>query len=85
MNKNLGNSFIRIDEILLTLDDEESVLGGKIAKILGVYEKEIVCYAVSKRAIDSRKKENIFFVYSVNVELKNPQNYVSRQKRLSSL
>lgn len=84
MNKNLENNFIRIDEILLTLDDEESVLAEKIAKILGVNEKEIVRYSIAKRAVDSRKKGNIFFVYSVNVELENPQNYLSRQRRFSS-
>lgn len=84
MKKNVKNNFIRIDEIFLTLDEEEDALGLKIVKILGVDEKEIVRYSIAKRAIDSRKKENIFFVYSVNVELKNPQNYLSRQKRLSS-
>ncbi len=84
MNKNLENNFIRIDEILLTLDEEESVLAVKIAKILGVNEKEIVRYGIARRAVDSRKKENIFFVYSVNVELRNPQNYLSRQRRFSS-
>ena len=85
MNKNLENNFIRIDEILLALDDEENVLAAKIAKILGVNEKEIVRYCIAKRAIDSRNKENIFFVYSVDVEIKNPRNYLSRQRRLSSM
>lgn len=84
MNKNLENSFITIDEILLTLDDEEGVLKGRIAKILGVAEKEIVRYRIVRRAIDSRKKEDILLVYSVNVELKDLQNYLSRQRRLSS-
>ncbi|MDP8266569.1 MAG: NAD(P)-binding protein [Candidatus Aceula meridiana] len=84
MKKKSENNFIRIDEILLTLDEKESVLSSKIAKILGVYEKDILRFHIAKRAIDSRKKENIFFVYSVNVELKNPQNYLSRQRRLSS-
>jgi len=84
MNKNLENNFIRIDEIVLALDEEESILLSKIARILGVDKKDVLRYRVVKKAIDSRKKENIFFVYSVNVELKNPQNYLSRQRRLSS-
>ncbi|MDD3375073.1 MAG: NAD(P)/FAD-dependent oxidoreductase [Candidatus Omnitrophica bacterium] len=84
MNKNLENSLIRIDEILLALDEKESLLGDKISKILGINEKEILRYSLVRRAVDSRKKENISFVYSVDVEIKNPQNYLSRQKRLSS-
>ena len=84
MNKKLENNFIRIDEILLTLHDKESALAGKSAKILGIKEKEIIRCSIAKRAIDSRKKENILFVYSVNVEIKDPQGYLSRQKRLSA-
>jgi len=83
MNKNLDNKFIRIDEIILTLDDEESFLSVKIAEILGVNKDEIVHYDIVKRAIDSRKKENILIVYSVSVKLKDPKSYLSRQMRLS--
>jgi len=83
MNKNIENNFIRIDEILLALDEKESSLAGKAAKILGIKEKDIIRCRVSRRAVDSRKKENISFVYSVNIELKDSQGYVSRQRRLS--
>ena len=84
MNKNVAHNVIRIDEIVLTLDESEDTLAGKIAGILGVGEKDIVHYAIARRAIDSRKKENILCVYSVTVKLKDPQSYLSRQKRFSS-
>ena len=82
MNKNIEESFIRIDEITLTLDEDESALDLKIVKILGINIRELARYNIVKRAIDSRKKENILFVYSLDVLLSDPQKYLSRPKQL---
>jgi len=79
-NKNL----IRIEEITLTLDESESTLKEKIAKVLGINQNEIINYFVIKRAVDSRKKETILLVYSVAVEINNQKKYFSKKHQSSS-
>ncbi|MBT3393626.1 MAG: hypothetical protein HN411_00755 [Waddliaceae bacterium] len=68
---------IRIDEIDLKLEESESVLSEKIAEILGISRCEIIDYVVVKRAVDSRDKRKIQFVYSVDVKLSDPEKYFS--------
>ncbi|MFA5248680.1 MAG: NAD(P)-binding protein [Patescibacteria group bacterium] len=67
------NKIIRIEEIYLKLNEDEKKLTAKIAVILGIGEKEIVSYGLVKRAIDSRKRNDIILVYSVDVLVKNPK------------
>ena len=65
------NKLIRIEEIGLSLCDDEILLKNKIAEILELPETEILNYQVVKKAIDSRKKSQILFVYSVDVQLRD--------------
>ena len=81
MNSESKNDFIRIDEIALTLDQKESILESKIIKILEINVNDIIRHFIIKRAVDSRKKDNILLVYSVGVELKNPQKYLSKKNQ----
>lgn len=60
---------IRINEIKLTLDDDESLLKQKSAKILKINEKYINTLTIFKKSIDARKKDDIHFTYSVDVTI----------------
>ncbi len=60
---------LRLEEIKLTLADNESVLADKIAKILSISNEGIISYKIVKKSIDSRDKQNILFIYSVDVDL----------------
>lgn len=60
---------IRINEIKLALDEEESSLKAKSAKILKINSKYIENYTIYKKSIDARKKDNIHFTYSVDVTI----------------
>lgn len=62
---------LRLEEIKLTLSDDESILPDKIQKILLLPKEEIVSYQIVKKSVDSRDKGNILFIYSVDVDLKN--------------
>jgi uncharacterized protein len=66
---------IKIEEIKLTLDNEENILQNKIIKILGIKFEDILNFKIAKKAIDSRNKREIFFVYSVDVIIKNQKSY----------
>lgn len=57
---------IRINEIKLTLDDDESLLKTKVAKALRINEKYIESYTIFKKSIDARKKDDVHFTYSVD-------------------
>lgn len=58
---------IRINEIKLSLDEEESTLKSKAAKTLRINEKYIDSYTIYKKSIDARKKDDVHFTYSVDV------------------
>ena len=60
---------IRINEIALSLDEDESQLKKKAAKILKINEKYIKKYTIYKKSIDARKKDDVHFTYSLDVNI----------------
>ena len=60
---------IRINEIKLSLDEEESLLRAKASKIIKVNEKYIKSLTIFKKSVDARRKDDVHFSYSVDVEL----------------
>lgn len=58
---------IRINEIKLSLDDDESLLKSKAAKILKINEKYIESYTIFKKSVDARKKDDVHFTYALDV------------------
>ena len=67
---------IKINEIKLPLDSDERALRSAAAKALRCREEKIKSLQITKKAIDSRKKDNIFFVYNVSVEVDSDENGV---------
>jgi uncharacterized FAD-dependent dehydrogenase len=65
------STYLRLEEIKLTLQDDETILGDKILKILGIKKEDIIEYIVVKKSIDSRDKGNILFIYSIDVDIRN--------------
>ena len=65
------NELVRIEEVGLGINENEILLKTKIAAILNLPEEDILNYKVIKKAIDSRKKSAIIFVYSLDVEVKD--------------
>jgi uncharacterized FAD-dependent dehydrogenase len=62
--------YLRLEEIKLSLGDDEKLLEVKIIKILGCKKEDIISYSIVKKSIDSRDKNAILFIYSVDVDLK---------------
>lgn len=63
---------LRLTEIKLPLDHNDSDLRIAVAKKLRISETDIVEFEVFKRSYDARKKTNILLIYQVNVELSTP-------------
>src|SRR5690554_1208303 len=62
---------LRVTNIKLSLDEDESLLKSKVAKKLRIQENTITSYRIFKKSIDARRKNKIHFVYTLDVELKN--------------
>ena len=60
---------IKITELKLPLGADDAELLSAAAKELRCSEKHIKSLEVTKKAVDSRKKDNIFFVCNVEAEL----------------
>ncbi|MBQ7596722.1 MAG: hypothetical protein IJU45_08675 [Clostridia bacterium] len=60
---------IRINELKLPLDGSESELKALAAKALKIPAERIESLKIAKKSVDSRKKDNLFFVYSVDVTI----------------
>lgn len=60
---------IRINEIKLELEADEKEILKAAAKTLKISAKKIKTLSLVKKSLDSRKKDNLFFVYSVDVEV----------------
>ena len=60
---------IRINEIKFSLDDSENLLKSKAAKVLRINEKYITKLTIFKKSVDARKKDDVHFTYSVEVEI----------------
>ena len=67
---------IRINELKLSLDDDESKLKILAAKALKIPESRIESLSIAKKSVDSRKKNNLHFVYSVDVTVSGNEEKV---------
>ena len=75
---------IRINEIKLSIDEDISMLKNKIAKQLRINQQDIVEYSIYKESIDARKRNEIYFVYIVDVVVKNEAQVLSKNKNLKT-
>ena len=58
-----------VNNVFLTLREDESKFKAKLLKILRVEEEKLLEYKLIKKAVDARKKSNIIFVCSFLVTL----------------
>ncbi|AUD63762.1 hypothetical protein BK010_09220 [Tenericutes bacterium MO-XQ] len=76
---------IRITDIKLDVRKASSLLSEKENLLKYLYnqyhiiDKEIQSFTIFKKAIDARKKEQLYFVYSVDLEITNEKKYVDKK------
>lgn len=63
--------YYKLTNIAISIDAKEEALNNKVAKTLKTSEENISNMVVLKRSIDARKKNDIKFIYSLGVALKN--------------
>lgn len=72
---------IRITQLKLRPEEKETELLPKICRKLKIREEEILSWKITKKSIDARKKDEIYFICQVDVEVKKKEeNLVKRLK-----
>ncbi len=74
---------IRISQIKLPVDHTKQALDDKVKKCLNT--KQVPKYRIVKQSIDARKKPNIQFCYTVELDINNEEKYIKRNKNIVSV
>lgn len=72
---------LRIHQIRLEINEDESGLKAAAAKRLGINEKDILNIEIARKSVDARNKNRIFFVYSIDVELRDGIEFILKENR----
>ena len=76
-----GVIMIRVNQLKLPIEHSEEMLRRQIIKTLHLKnEKDLIRYQIRKQSIDARKKNELSFVYTVDVELKQEGMILHKNK-----
>lgn len=70
---------IRIRQIKINLDSKQDIKD-KVSKILHINVDEIKNLKINKKSLDARKKDNLFYVYEVDIEVENEKKLLRKYK-----
>ena len=71
---------LRIGQLKLQPNHTEQDLAQKVAKTLRISERDILEYRIKKQSIDARKKNELKYVYTIDVNVRNEQLVLKKQK-----
>ena len=61
---------IQISQLKLQIPHTEEQLEEKIKKVLGIRKTDLLSFRILKRSLDARKKPVLYYVYTVEAEVK---------------
>ena len=71
---------IKVNQLKLPIEHSESALEHKLLKTLHISGEQLISYTILKQSIDSRKKNELYYVYVVSVELQKEKAFLSYNK-----
>ncbi|MBQ6819862.1 MAG: FAD-dependent oxidoreductase [Clostridium sp.] len=71
---------LRINNISLSIDEDKSLLKNKVAKKLRISKDEIKNLKIIKESLDARKKNDIKYIYCVDIEHSNEEKLMKKIK-----
>lgn len=71
---------IRISQIKMSLDSNLEALKKKAARLAGVPPSAFLQFRIAKKSVDARKKDNVHFIYAVDVETANDAELMEQKK-----
>lgn len=66
---------IRLQQIKLPVEEGEAALKTKVCRLLKAREADIRRIEIRRRSLDARKKPDLYYVYTIDVELKQEKRY----------
>ncbi|KQA16262.1 hypothetical protein AAY54_15480, partial [Vibrio metoecus] len=69
---------IRLTELKLPLNHEEGALLDAIAAKLKIPAQQVLSFTLFRRGYDARKKSDIQLIYTVDVEVANPEKLLAK-------
>ena len=66
---------LKINNIKMPVKHNENDLKNVVCKLYKINKNEIKSFEIAGQAIDARKKNNVVFVYAVNIELENEKKF----------
>jgi hypothetical protein len=69
---------IRISQLKLPQEHDEAALQAKIRKKLKLSKEQHFTYRIKKRSLDARKKPELYYVYTILVEIPNEERIVKK-------
>ena len=76
---------LRLDNIRIKEELNNKELLEKACKKYNIKKEEVIDFHIYKKSIDARKKDDIAYVYSLNVEVKNEDKYSKLKKEILEL
>lgn len=76
---------IRINEIKQSLDSNKEDLYSACARTLKIKNEQIKALTITRQSVDSRKKDNVFFCYTVDVEVDGDEEKILKKLNSNKL
>ena len=76
-----GKSVIRIQQLKLPIHHTQADLEKALRKRLGIGKESLIAYEIRRQSLDARKKPELFYVYTVDAEVKNERALKGRKHR----
>ncbi|MGN1142625.1 MAG: NAD(P)-binding protein, partial [Oliverpabstia sp.] len=74
---------IRISQIKLPIHHDQSMLVEKICQQLKIHPEDIITWKIIRRSVDARKKPDLKFVYTVEVETNKERKIANRLRKVN--
>lgn len=71
---------IRIRQIKLNIEENQEELVNKVSKLLHINKEDIIDLIITKKSLDARKKDNLYFVYEVDIKTHLEEKILNNNK-----
>ena len=72
---------LRVKQVKLRVDHSQSDLHAAICQILEISSSQLLHFSLRKQSIDARRKPDIYYVYTVDVQVSNERAVLKKKKR----
>ena len=69
---------LRLTEVRLGLDHDESEIKASVLRVLGISELELKGFRVRRRGHDARRNGQILFIYTIDAEVQDEAGLLRR-------